>query len=66
MLGEEMHFLPDFPFTMEDTKAQRLRRQLTFVRQGQLPDWISLPALDPPHSAGTDGETKDRGSGFLI
>lgn len=66
LLDEEMWFLPDFPFTVENTEAQRLRKQLKSVRQGQLPAWISQPAPDPPRSASTEGEARGGGNGFLI
>ena len=36
------------------------------VRQSQLLGQVSLPALDPPDSAGAEGETKETGNGFLI
>lgn len=36
------------------------------VRQSQLLDRISPPALDPPDLAGAEGETKETGNGFLI
>lgn len=36
------------------------------VRQSQLLDQVSRPALDPPDSASTEGETKETGNGFLI